>query len=216
MLTTFRTRSCPDVRGNAVAAYLYDRPPRRIGPPIASRAYHPCGGVGAFLRSPAKLFERPVASRAGAEPLEPALHLGQRRRPCSSSCRSRPPRSAPPARAATAGPRACRSAGSAPSSRASSSAAARLSPSATTRLTSPIASASAAPTGRPVRIMSIARLDPDQPRQPHRPAVDQRHAPAPAEHPEHRALLGDPQVAPQRQLEPAGDGVTRDRRDHRL
>ena len=57
---------------------------------------------------------------------------------------------------------------------------------------------------------------PDQPRQSHRAAVDQRHAPAPAEHPEHRVLLGDPQVAPQRQLEAAGHRVATDRGDHRL
>ena len=41
---------------------------------------------------------------------------------------------------------------------------------------------------------------PDQPRQPDRAAVDQRHAPAAAEHPEHRVLGGHPQVGPERQL----------------
>ena len=57
---------------------------------------------------------------------------------------------------------------------------------------------------------------PDQPRQPHGAAVDQRHAPAPAEHPEHRRRVRHPQVAPQRQLQPAGHRVPADRRDHRL
>ena len=57
---------------------------------------------------------------------------------------------------------------------------------------------------------------PDQPRQPHGAAVDQGDAPAPAEHPEHRVLFGDPQVAPQRQLETAGHRVTTHRGDDRL
>ena len=56
----------------------------------------------------------------------------------------------------------------------------------------------------------------DQPRQPHRATVDERHAPPSAEDPEHRVLGGHPQVAPDRQLEPAGHGVPLDRRDHRL
>jgi hypothetical protein len=36
----------------------------------------------------------------------------------------------------------------------------------------------------------------------------------PAEHPEHGVLLGDPQIAPQRQLQTAGDRVTADRGNH--
>ena len=40
----------------------------------------------------------------------------------------------------------------------------------------------------------------DHARQPDRTAVDQRHAPAAAEHAEHRVLLGHPQVAPEREL----------------
>ena len=67
-----------------------------------------------------------------------------------------------------------------------------------------------------MRIRSSARPSPIDPRQPHRPAVDQRHAPAAAEDAEHRVLLDDAQVAPQRQLQPAGDGVAGDRGDHRL
>ena len=57
---------------------------------------------------------------------------------------------------------------------------------------------------------------PDEPRQPDRTAVDERHAPAPAEHAEHRVLLGRPQVAPERELKPASDRAPRDRGDHRL
>src|SRR5213592_4351424 len=41
----------------------------------------------------------------------------------------------------------------------------------------------------------------DQPRQPHGPAVDQWHAPAPAEHTEHGVLLQHAQIAPERQLD---------------
>ena len=47
----------------------------------------------------------------------------------------------------------------------------------------------------------------DQARQAHRAAVDQRHAPAPAEDAERRVVGHDPQVAPERQLEPARDRV---------
>ena len=56
----------------------------------------------------------------------------------------------------------------------------------------------------------------DQPRQADRAEVDERHAEAPAVDAERGVGGGDPQVAPQRQLEPAGDGRTLDRRDHRL
>ena len=56
----------------------------------------------------------------------------------------------------------------------------------------------------------------DEAGQPHRAAVDERHTPAAAEHAEHRVAGGDPQVAPARQLEAAGDGVALDRGEHRL
>jgi hypothetical protein len=56
----------------------------------------------------------------------------------------------------------------------------------------------------------------DDARQPHRAAVDQRHAPASAEHPEDRAFRGHPQVAPQGQLQSAGHRVALDGGDHRL
>ena len=55
-----------------------------------------------------------------------------------------------------------------------------------------------------------------QARQPDRAAVDQRHAPAPAVDAEHGVARGDAQVAPERELEPARDGVALDRGDHRL
>ena len=47
-------------------------------------------------------------------------------------------------------------------------------------------------------------------------AVDQRHAPAPAEDAEDRVLLDDAQVAPERELEAAGHRVAGDGGDHRL
>ena len=47
-------------------------------------------------------------------------------------------------------------------------------------------------------------------------AVDQRHAPAALEEAEGRALGGDPQVAPERQLEAAGEAPALDRGDRRL
>ena len=50
----------------------------------------------------------------------------------------------------------------------------------------------------------------------HRAAVDQRHAKTPAEDAEHRSFLDDAQVGEQRKLEPAGDRMPGDRRDHRL
>jgi hypothetical protein len=56
----------------------------------------------------------------------------------------------------------------------------------------------------------------DDPGQAHGAAVDQRHTPAAAEHTEHRGLGRHPQVAPQRELQPARDRVTLDRGDDRL
>ena len=58
--------------------------------------------------------------------------------------------------------------------------------------------------------------EPDDARQPLRAAVDQRHAPAALQAPEARVLARDPQVAPERQLEPAGHAPAADRRDRRL
>ena len=57
---------------------------------------------------------------------------------------------------------------------------------------------------------------PDEPRQAHGAAVDQRNAPAAAEDAEDGGLVRHPQVAPQRQLEAAGHRVPRYRRDDRL
>ncbi len=47
-------------------------------------------------------------------------------------------------------------------------------------------------------------------------AVDERHAPAPAEDAEHRRFAGDAQVAQERQLEPARHGIAFNGRDRRL
>ena len=160
-----------------------------------------------------------VAAGAGGKPLCAGRRLAgiERHAPVADLvARWPPPRSGPIARSPTAGRCAGIAEGGAAIAGASSIAAARASPGATTRLASPIASASSAPTARPVRIRSIARRVPDEPRQPDRAEVDQRHAEAPAEHTEYRRRRGDAQVAPQRQLQPAGDGVALDGRDHRL
>jgi hypothetical protein len=53
-------------------------------------------------------------------------------------------------------------------------------------------------------------------RQAHRAAIDQRHAPASAKHAELGALGRHAHIAPQSQLETAGDGVAFDSGDHRL
>ena len=102
------------------------------------------------------------------------------------------------------------------SASAISSARSRWPPFGTTSLTRPIACASSTGTMRPVRIRSSARPSPTIRGQPLRAAVDQRDAPAALGEAERRALGGDPQVAPQRQLEPAGQAPARDRGDRRL
>src|SRR5258708_18724898 len=56
----------------------------------------------------------------------------------------------------------------------------------------------------------------DQARQTNGAAVDQRDAPAPAEHAEPGPLGRHPQVAPQRELEPARHGITFNGGDHRF
>ena len=56
----------------------------------------------------------------------------------------------------------------------------------------------------------------DQPGQPDRAAVDERHSPATAEDAEPGVLRRDPEVAPDRELEATGDGVPLDGGDHRL
>ena len=57
---------------------------------------------------------------------------------------------------------------------------------------------------------------PDDPRQAHRAAVDQRHPPPSAEDTHYRVLLDDPHIAPQRQLQTTRDRISADRGDHRL
>src|SRR5690349_5665503 len=56
----------------------------------------------------------------------------------------------------------------------------------------------------------------DQSWQAYRPTVDQRDAPAPAEDAERRVLLHYAQIAPEGKLHSTGDGVARDRGNHRL
>ena len=101
-------------------------------------------------------------------------------------------------------------------SSASASASARAVPFLTTRFARPIRRASSAPTGRPVRIMSMAWESPDQARQTNRSPVDERDSPSPAENAEDRIFLDHAHVAPDGQLESAGHGVAGYRRNHRL
>src|SRR5436309_1094138 len=70
---------------------------------------------------------------------------------------------------------------------------------------------------RPAREDQIERAaEADDRRQSRRAAVDQRHAPAAVEDAHDRVLLDHAEVAPQSQLEAAGDGVARHGGDHRL
>jgi hypothetical protein len=57
---------------------------------------------------------------------------------------------------------------------------------------------------------------PDNPREPHGAAVDQRHAPAPAINAHVSALFHHAQIAPQRELHAARDRRPGDGRDHRF
>ncbi len=56
----------------------------------------------------------------------------------------------------------------------------------------------------------------DEAREADGAAVDQRHAPAAAEDAQRRVLLDDAEIAPERELEPAGHRVPADGGDHRL
>ena len=70
---------------------------------------------------------------------------------------------------------------------------------------------------RPARQDQIERsAQTDDRRQPHRSAVDERDAPPAVEDAHDRVLLDHAQVAPEGQLEAAGDGVARHGGDHRL
>jgi len=57
---------------------------------------------------------------------------------------------------------------------------------------------------------------PDEAGQAHRAEIDQGHAKPAIEDAQRRTTRGHPEVAPQRKLQPTGDGVALDRRDHRL
>src|SRR5207244_1318354 len=70
---------------------------------------------------------------------------------------------------------------------------------------------------RPAREDQIERAaEADDRRQSHRAAVEQRDAPAAVEDAHDRVLLDHAEVAPEGQLEAAGDGVARHGGDHRL
>ena len=106
--------------------------------------------------------------------------------------------------------------GSADSSAASRWAAAMAVPVGTTRFTSPIASASVGVDGATGQDQVHRPALADESRQADGSAVDERHAVPAAEHAEHGILRRDPQVAPQRDLQSAGDGVPLDGGDDGL
>ena len=139
----------------------------------------------------------------------PACTSASERSPCSNSTASASRSSSPSCSSATAGPRAGSAGESAPARRPAPGPRRGSPRPRTTRLTSPIRSRLGGSDGPAGEDQVHGPAGADQARQPDRPAVDQRHAPAAAEHAEDRVLLGHAQIAPQRQLQPAGDRVTR-------
>ena len=106
--------------------------------------------------------------------------------------------------------------GSALSSRASSTRRGVRRRGSVSRFASPMRSASSPLTPRPVRMRSSACEWPMRRGSRTVPPSIERYTPAPAEHAEHRVARRDAQVAPERELEPAGDREALDRGDHRL
>ena len=125
-------------------------------------------------------------------------------------------REAPTARTTSAGRCAGSAAGRRASSWASATASASARPFGTSRFARPIARASSPRTPRPVRIRSSAWLWPIRRGRRIVPPSTERHAPAPAVDAEDRVLRRHAQVAPERELEAAGDGVALDGGDHGL
>ena len=177
-------------RGGAIAALAFADSSKSLRPAVPPR--HP---------------ERNRAIPGGASSSE--------RRPCAARwpaprrATSRPPRTRS---------RSCRRhvCGSRASSCASASAAARAVPGGHDAVGEPDRQRLGGADRAAVRIKVHRAADADEARQPDGAAVDQRHAPAPAEDAEDRRLLGDAQVAPERELEPACHRVPGDGRDHRL
>ena len=114
------------------------------------------------------------------------------------------------------GRRASSPAGSSPGPRRSPARARGARPAGTTSVSRPIASASVGLDDAAGEDQVERAPEPDDPRQPLRAAVDQRHAPAALGEAERRALGGDAQVAPQRELQSARQAPARDRGDRRL
>ena len=150
-------------------------------------------------------------ARRARRPL--ALHHGRPSRPIRRA--ARPFRTALPAETPSGGRRACSPAGSA-RSRARA-------------LPRPRGSRRPARGARTARSRALLRrhfaprendverpAPSDDARQPHRAAVDQRHAPAPAVNAHVGALLHHADVAPERELHAAGDRRPRHRGDHGL
>ena len=147
-----------------------------------------------------------------------------RRRPARRGCRA-PAWSRPPWRRRWTGPTgpgptggrcAGRSGGARPARGPRPRRVSRAVPSGTTLLTRPMASASSAPTSRPVRIRSRARPWPIS-RGSRTVPPSMRGTPKRRQNtPKVGAGGRHPQVAPDGQLEAAGDGVALDGGDHRL
>ena len=92
---------------------------------------------------------------------------------------------------------------------------ATASPAGTTSWTRPIRSASSASSTLPVRISSLARAGPTTRGRRCVPPAPGRHREAHLGQPEPGALRGDPEVAAQRELQPAAERVALDRGDRR-
>ena len=235
----------PRVRARGRAAPLARAPRRAEGRDQLLDAARRVGGrrAGEASRSRSSARCRCSSCRSSALPRRPCCSSSRRdsRRRCRRGPRRR--RSGPRPRAATsstsrpiscsssqplraaagrrprssrAGRRASSPAGSPASRSASSSARSTWRPGGTTSFTSPIRSASSASHGPAGEGQLQRAAHPDDPRQALRAAVDQRHSPAPLEQAERRVLGRDPQVAPQRDLEPAGQAPAADRGDRGL
>ena len=159
-------------------------------------------------RRPPRSASRPRARRPSAS-VACAVAVLDAHRVVDATC--------PTARSTTCGRRAGSVAGSAASSCASADRGRRARrPARSAGWRGPCAAPRRRDTPRPVRMRSSACEWPIRRGRRTVPPSIERHAPAAAEHAEHRVARGDAQVAPQRELEAARDRVALDRGDHRL
>ena len=165
----------------------------RCDPQTAAAAQNSSLTEGLVEKAKIRPVSRPGSSRTRrggrrrAEPLEPAWTSSSDRIPCPSSLASAAGSSSPSCSSSESRSSRRQRCGNAASSRASSSAAAAALAVGDDAVDEP-------DRERLARVDAAAGQDhvhrprhPDQPRQPDRAAVDQRHPPAPAEHAEHRA-----------------------------